>query len=99
MKGEQTEIGSESKNVYEDKPRSVSSPSLHNASDEELGEVDAMAIPAAMVKTKWQRMANNLEAASGAEARGIERVEESMRMGRSHQETTLTWQQLGSLSI
>jgi hypothetical protein len=82
MEAQVTE-SSDTKATYEDKPRSVSSPSLRHDSDEEGGELDALAIPAFMVKTKWQRLANKLEAASGAEARGIERVDESMRLGKT----------------
>src|ERR1700761_7278576 len=52
------------------------------ADESEIGLMDAMAIPSSMVTTKWQRLANKLEASSGAEARGIERVDESMRRGR-----------------
>jgi hypothetical protein len=43
---------------------------------------DATAIPGDFVTNKWQRKANHLIGSLGAEARGIERVDESLRMGR-----------------
>ena len=64
----------------EAKDCSISDP--ENVAAEEMGEVDAMAIPAFMITNKWQRLANKLELRSGAEARGIERVDKLLRMGK-----------------
>jgi hypothetical protein len=69
------EIGQEAKDS------SISDP--ENVAIKDVGEVDAMAIPAFMITNKWQRLANKLELRSGAEARGIERVDESLRMGKT----------------
>jgi hypothetical protein len=69
------EIGQEAKDS------SISDP--ENIVVKDMGEVDAMAIPAFMITNKWQRLANRLELRSGAEARGIERVGESLRMGKT----------------
>jgi hypothetical protein len=69
------EIGQEAKDS------SISDP--EHATVKDTDEVDAMAIPAFMITNKWQRLANKLELRSGAEARGIERVDESLRMGKT----------------
>jgi hypothetical protein len=71
----ETEIGQEAKDI------SISDP--ENVAIKDVGEVDAMAIPAFMITNKWQRLANKLELRAGAEARGIERVDESLRMGKT----------------
>jgi hypothetical protein len=69
------EIGQEAK----DSP--ISDP--ENAAVKDTDEIDAMATPAFMIINKWQRLANKLELRSGAEARGIERVDEPLRMGKT----------------
>jgi hypothetical protein len=68
------EIGQEAKDS------SISDP--ENVAIKDVGE-DSMAIPAFMITNKWQRLANKLELRSGAEARGIERVDESLRLGKA----------------
>jgi hypothetical protein len=50
---------------------------------EEVGEMDAIAIPDHLITNKWQRLASKFELKSGAEARGIERVNSSMRCGNT----------------
>jgi hypothetical protein len=64
------------------KPASLSDPE-NVSTDVEVGETNAFAIPTYMITNKWQRLANKLEVSSGVEARGIERVNESLRMGRN----------------
>ena len=64
---------------HEVKSSSLDDP--ENGAVDEIGEVDAMAIPSFMVKNRWQRLANKWERSSGAEARGIERVDDSLRTG------------------
>ncbi|KAI1334270.1 hypothetical protein F5Y15DRAFT_295026 [Xylariaceae sp. FL0016] len=43
---------------------------------------DATAIPEDLIVNRWQRLANKLINFVGAEARGIERVDESLRVGK-----------------
>jgi hypothetical protein len=47
----------------------------------ESSELDPMAIPTYMISNKWQRWANKIGGNSGAEARGIERVDDALRTG------------------
>lgn len=47
------------------------------------GEVDVTAIPEDEVTNKWQQFANKLTGLVGAEARGIERVDESLRTAKT----------------
>jgi hypothetical protein len=50
---------------------------------ESVQEHDATAIPDSSIQTRWQVLANKLEGFTGAEARGIERVDESFRTGNN----------------
>jgi hypothetical protein len=43
---------------------------------------DATAIPDNLVANKWQRYANNFVQFIGAEARGVERIDESLRTAK-----------------
>lgn len=59
------------------------------------GTVDVTAIPEDEVTNNWQRLANKLGAIIGAEARGIERVDESLRLAKTtlkeYYETAAIW--------
>lgn len=85
-----------------EKGASVSS--LNTPTKEENGEiikaspyhvVDATAIPDDLVTNKWQVLANKLIGFIGAEARGVERVDESLRTKRTewkdYYEMTSIW--------
>ena len=52
------------------------------AMEDESSEVDPMASPSHLITNEWQRWANKIEGSSGAEARGIERVDDALRMGK-----------------
>ncbi|KAK3322000.1 hypothetical protein B0H66DRAFT_619333 [Apodospora peruviana] len=52
-------------------------------SDIAAGDVDIIAIPDTYVTNRWQRFANKVEKLTGAEARGIEQVDESLRQGKT----------------
>ena len=59
------------------------------------GKADPTAIPSNLVTNKWQQMANKLISLIGAEARGVERVDESLRLPRTtlrhYHEMTMIW--------
>ncbi|RMZ89969.1 hypothetical protein DV736_g2802, partial [Chaetothyriales sp. CBS 134916] len=59
------------------------------------GEINVTAIPEDEVTNQWQRLANQLTSRVGAEARGIERVDESLRTTKtplkSYYEMTAIW--------
>ena len=79
------ESGNHSEKIEEQsdvKSASLSDPESVPIEDESF-EVDPMAIPAYMITNKWQRWANKIEGSSGAEARGIERVDDALRKGRN----------------
>jgi hypothetical protein len=50
--------------------------------EDEVSELDPKAIQSYLITNKWQRWANKIEGSSGAEARGIEIVDDAMRVGR-----------------
>ncbi|RDW91817.1 hypothetical protein BP5796_01211 [Coleophoma crateriformis] len=64
-------------------PRKTSVSSPENSPSICRGDLeDATAIPDDFITNKWQRKANELIGLAGAEARGIERVDEIFRTGR-----------------
>lgn len=64
-------------------PKGSSQCSPENAPSVSRGDLeDATAIPDDFVTNRWQREANKLIGFVGAEARGIERVDDVFRMGR-----------------
>ena len=67
-----------------DKEASASSTSPEeNDKSVPLEYMDATAIPEDFVTNRWQVLANRLIGFIGAEARGIERVDETLRMART----------------
>ena len=65
------------------KESSSASPEVLENGSVHAGEVNATAIPEELVTNKWQQFANRLIGLIGAEARGIERVDDALRTGRT----------------
>ncbi|PNS15025.1 Purine-cytosine permease fcyB [Sphaceloma murrayae] len=73
----------------------VTPPSLHSGDLKDVPTADAFAIPDELVTNRWQSLANNLIGSLGAEARGIERVDETLRLSptslRDYVDLTSIW--------
>jgi hypothetical protein len=69
--------------VLKTEQTAVAATDPEHGENESLREHDATAIPDSSIQTRWQVLANKLEMFTGAEARGIERVDESFRSGKN----------------
>ena len=69
--------------VFKTQQNAVAISDSENGNTESLQHHNATAIPDSSIQTRWQIMANKLESFTGVEARGIERVDESFRKGKT----------------